>query len=142
MKPLPPFWLPLFNTSLILASGVCLAVGYYFIRQKRVLGHQRSMLLATGFAALFLVVYVARYLFFATKVFEGTALARTIYLGILASHVVLAIVIVPLVLITLYRAWRRDFARHPRVARPTLLIWAYVVISGWLVYVMLYFLSA
>lgn len=133
-----PAWLPLVNMLLIVISGVCMSVGYVFIRRRLIRAHQWCMITGTVFAALFLVVYVMRALLFETKLFAGEGLVRAFYLGILGSHIVLAIVVGPLVLVTLRRALRRDFRRHRRLARVTLPMWLYVVATGWLVYVMLY----
>jgi putative membrane protein len=131
-------WLPFFNTCLILVSGVFLLLGYYFIRQRRIQWHRRCMLTAAVFAALFLVVYVVRYLLLPTKVFAGEGPVRAVYLAILASHTILAMAVGPLVLVTLRRALRRDYRRHRRIARVTLPVWLYVVVTGWVVYAMLH----
>jgi putative membrane protein len=133
-----PAWLPPFNTALIVISGVFVSVGYACIRRGRVGPHRWSMLAGTLFAALFLAVYVTRALLFETKMFAGEGPVRAFYLGTLISHTILAIVVGPLVLLTLYRAIRGDFKRHRRIARVTLPIWLYVVASGWIIYVMLY----
>ncbi len=140
MSATAPPWVPLLNTALILVSGVFLLVGYYFIRRKRVLAHRRCMLTATVFAALFLVVYVSRALLFETKYFAGEGWVRTLYLAILGSHLVLAILVGPFALVTLRRALRGDFARHRRIARVTFPMWLYVVVTGWVVYYMLHML--
>lgn len=134
----PPAWLPPLNTALIVLSGGFLLLGYAFIRRKQVAHHRRSMLAATAFAALFLVVYVARALLFETRLFAGEGLVRTIYLVILGSHTILATALVPLALLTLYRALRGDFGRHRRLARFTFPTWLYVAASGWTIYWMLY----
>jgi putative membrane protein len=131
-------WFPLIDTALIGISGIALLVGYYFIRHKQIRKHKFSMLTATTFAALFLVVYVYRYLAYPTKVFAGTGTVRVVYLIILAVHIILATVIVPLVLIVLYRALTKQFARHKRLARITLPLWLYVAFSGWIIYMALY----
>src|SRR5690348_1409713 len=94
-------WLPAFNTALIVVSGACLTLGYFFIRQRRIQAHHRSMIAATVFAFLFLVVYVFRALTMGSHPFGGTGLWRVLYLGILIPHTVLAIVVGPLALITL-----------------------------------------
>ncbi len=138
MKPTAPEWVPLLNTSLIVVSGVFLALGYYFIRRKRVLAHQRCMLTATAFAGLFLIVYVTRAVLFETKVFAGEGWVRVVYLAILISHTILAIAVGPLVLVTLRRALRGEFARHRWLARITAPVWAYVVVTGWIIYLMLH----
>ncbi|MCC7106461.1 MAG: DUF420 domain-containing protein [Chloroflexi bacterium] len=133
-----PAWLPTLNTSLIVVSGLFLAIGYTCIRRKQVRRHRASMLTATVFAALFLVVYIARAMLFETKLFAGEGLVRVVYLIILISHTVLATLVGPLVLIVLYRAFKRQFARHRQLARITVPIWAYVVVTGWAIYLLLY----
>lgn len=138
MKPEAPAWLPLLNSGLIVVSGVFLALGYFFIRRRRIELHRRAMLTATTFAALFLVVYVSRAVLFETKLFAGDGFVRVIYLLILVSHTILAIAVGPMVLIALRRALRGEFLRHRRLARVTAPVWAYVVVTGWVIYMMLY----
>ena len=135
---LAPGWLPLMNTSLIVISGVFLLVGYFFIRRGQIERHRFSMLTATGFAAAFLVVYVARALLFETKIFAGDGLLRAIYLTILSSHTIIAIIVGPLALVTLRRALKGRFREHRSIARITLPAWLFVVASGWVVYMMLH----
>ena len=136
-----PEWVALLNTSLIVISGFFLLLGYYFIRQRQIELHKRSMLTATVFAALFLVVYVSRALLFETKVFAGDGVVRTIYLAILISHTILAILVGPFALVTLRRALRGEFSKHRQIARITFPMWLYVVVTGWLIYWMLTTLS-
>ncbi|HLI28543.1 MAG TPA: DUF420 domain-containing protein [Chloroflexota bacterium] len=133
-----PAWLPPLNTGLIVVSGVFLLLGLYFIRRKQVALHRASMLTAASFAALFLVVYVARWALYAPRHFEGEGLLRTVYWAVLGSHMVLAIVQAPLVVAVIGLALRGRYARHRRLARFTVPIWLYVVISGWIVYILLY----
>jgi putative membrane protein len=136
-----PEWLTLLNTSLIVISGIFLLLGYYFIRQRQIELHKRSMLTATVFAALFLVVYVSRAVLFEAKVFAGEGLIRVIYLTILISHTILAVLVGPFALVTLRRALRGEYAKHKRIARITFPMWLYVVVTGWLIYWMLHSLS-
>jgi putative membrane protein len=133
-----PLWLPPFNTALIVISGVFLLIGLGFIRRKQVALHRAAMLTATTFAALFLVVYVARWLMFAPAHFSGEGPIKVFYYAILISHMILAIAQVPLVLTVLTYALRGQFARHRRLARITVPVWLYVVATGWIVYGMLY----
>ena len=130
-------WLPLVDSILIGLSGVFLVRGLIFIRRGRTEEHHRSMIVATSFAALFLIVYVIRYLVFAPKIFAGEGAVRVIYLIILVTHTILATVLGPLVLIVLFFALRGQFARHKRLARVTWPIWAYVVVTGWIIFLML-----
>jgi putative membrane protein len=132
--------LPLIDTVLIIISGIAIATGVVLIRKKKVQFHKYAMLTATTFAALFLVVYVTRYLLYGSKLFVGEGWVLVVYLAILISHVILSIVIIPLVLITLYRAFTRQFTRHKKIARYTVPIWLYVVVTGWIIYLMLYHL--
>lgn len=126
------------NTALIVVSGTFLALGYLLIRRRQIRWHRRAMLTATTFAGLFLVMYVARYVLYAPRLFAGQGAVRALYLAILVSHTVLAIAVGPLVLVTLRRAVRRDYQRHRRLARVTLPIWLYVAITGWVIYAMLH----
>jgi putative membrane protein len=131
-------WLPSLNAALIIVSGLFLVAGYACIRAKRVVWHRRSMLTASVFAALFLVVYVTRWALFGSKAFEGDGLSRAIYLTILVSHIVIAIAVAPLAFVTLRRALGGRFAQHRQIARITLPLWVYTAITGWVVYAMLY----
>ena len=87
---------------------------------------------------LFLVSYLTYHYHHGATRFQGTGWVRPLYFTILISHTILAVVIVPLVAITFYRAIRNDFVRHRRIARITLPIWLYVSITGVIVYLMLY----
>lgn len=130
--------LPLISTSLIGVSGISLLTGFFFIRRRDIKKHRIAMLTATTFAALFLVAYVTRWTLYGDKVFEGEGTARSVYLIILATHIVLATAIIPFVLTVLYRAFKRQFPKHRRIARVTFPMWLYVVVTGWIIYLMLY----
>lgn len=133
--------LPLLNAGSILISGILLLAGFYFIRRGRqIRRHRRAMLAATVFAGLFLTVYVTRWILFDNKSFAGTGWLRLTYLGILGSHMLLAIAVAPLALVTLYLGLSRDFRRHRRLARITFPTWLYVAATGWIIYWMLYHL--
>jgi uncharacterized membrane protein YozB (DUF420 family) len=126
------------NATLNATSALALFTGLYFIRRKNRERHRRAMLTAFGASALFLVFYVARVLLTGTHEFAGVGAARVVYLGILFTHMVLAVVVVPLVLRLLYLAHHERFTEHARLARWTFPIWAYVSITGLLVYLLLY----
>ena len=125
------------NTALIVVSGAFLIAGYALIRRRNVRWHRRAMLTAATFAALFLVVYVARYALYAPRLFAGQGGVRALYLVILISHTVLAVALGPLVVLTLRRALRGEYGRHRRLARFALPIWLYVALTGWAIYAML-----
>jgi putative membrane protein len=129
---------PLLNAGLNAASALCLAAGFWFIRHKEVVRHRRAM----GSAFVFSVIFLASYLEYHAKVghvrYPGTGMAREIYLALLASHTVLAALIVPLILRTLYLALKGRFSEHRRWARWTLPLWFYVSVTGVIIYEMLY----
>lgn len=127
-----------FNALCNASAGVLLFLGWRAIRRRNVVLHKRLMLGAFGVSALFLVSYLTRMTVFGAKHFEGTGLARTAYLGILLTHSVLAAAILPLVLRTVYLPLRERFDPHRRIARWTFPLWAYVSVTGVIVYVMLY----
>jgi putative membrane protein len=131
-------WLPEADAALIVISGVFLIVGYVCIRNKKIAWHRRSMITATVFAALFLVVYVTRYALFGSKIYPGDGVSRVIYFAILIPHIIIAIAIAPLAYVTLRRAFGRRFQKHRQIARITVPLWIYTAVSGWVVYVMLY----
>jgi putative membrane protein len=130
--------LPLLNASLNAASGILLAAGYIFIRRQQVERHRFCMLSAFGLSILFLVSYVIYHAITGSVSFAGQGWIRPIYFTILTSHIILAALVAPLALTTLYRAWQGTFVQHRQIARWTLPIWLYVSVSGVMVYVMLY----
>jgi len=131
-------YLPHLNACLNGTSAILLFSGYRFIKAHNVAAHRACQVSALVVSILFLASYLTYHYFHGTTRFQGTGLARPVYFTILTSHTILAIVIVPLVAITFYRAFRGDFARHRRIARITLPLWLYVSITGVIVYLMLY----
>ena len=132
--------LPHLNATLNASSFILLSSGYYFIRQKRVIAHRNCQMAALTASVLFLVCYVVYHLHHGATRFAGQGIARPIYFTVLTTHTILAVVIVPLVIITVRRALRGDFLRHKAIARWTLPMWLYVSITGVMVYLMLYHL--
>ena len=130
--------LPLLNACLNATSAALLTTGYLFIRRKRVSAHRACMVSALVVSSLFLVSYVTYHSLAGSQPFGGQGWLRLVYFPLLVSHVVLAAVIVPLALTTLYRALSGNFVRHVRIARWTLPLWLYVSVTGVLVYWMLY----
>ena len=131
-------YLPHLNACLNGASALLLFSGYTFIRSRNVIAHRACQLAALVMSLLFLASYLTYHYHHGTTRFQGTGWVRPLYFTILTSHTILAIVIVPLVALTFYRAFRNDFARHRRIARITLPLWFYVSITGVIVYLMLY----
>jgi uncharacterized membrane protein YozB (DUF420 family) len=136
MIPLDSF--PALDASLNAASAILLTLGFVFIRRRNVAAHQTCMLSAVGTSTLFLVCYLWYHAHHGVTRFRGPGAVRGFYLTLLGTHTILAGVIVPLVLVTLYRALRQAFDRHRRIARWTLPLWLYVSVTGVVVYWMLY----
>ncbi len=130
--------LALVNAGLNATSAVALVTGFVFIRRKIVDKHKRAMLTAVGASGLFLVFYVTRVVLTGTHEFAGEGLARAAYLAILFSHMILAVVALPLVVRLLYLAFNDRFEEHARLARWVFPVWAYVSVTGLAVYVLLY----
>lgn len=130
--------LPTLNAILNATSGILVVVGYLMVRRKKVNAHRACMLAAVTVSILFLISYLFYHYHAGATRFAGTGWVRPLYFTILISHTVLAVVIVPMVIVTLRRAYRGDFARHVRVARWTFPLWLYVSVTGVLVYLMLY----
>ena len=130
--------LPHVNAALNAVAAVLLTFGYIFIRTGRIPQHRAMMISAACVSGLFLISYVTYRLNAPIFVFAGHGWIRPVYYVLLASHVALAMVMVPMVALTLTRALKRQFPRHRRVARLTWPVWMYVSVTGIIVYVMLY----
>jgi len=124
----------------MLTSGLLLICGYAFIRRRNIDAHKVCMLGAVFASALFLTSYGIYHAHAGATKFAGTGWVRPLYFAILISHSALAALIVPMVLVTLFRALKGDFQRHRAIARWTLPIWLYVSVTGVLIYLMLYHL--
>ena len=130
--------LPAVNATLNGTAAVLLIAGYIQIRRGQIDAHRTCMLAAFTTSALFLVSYLIYHALVGSVAFTGQGPIRTLYFTVLISHVSLAILILPLALVTLRRGLRRDDARHVALARWTLPIWLYVSVTGVVVYWMLY----
>ena len=136
--------LPAVNASLNGLSAIFLTAGYIFIRRKNRTAHRNCMVAAFVTSILFLTCYGVyhgyRYwvLHIGPTRFLEPQWFKPIYLVILGTHTILAIVIVPLILVTLYRAWRQNFEAHKKIARRTWPLWMYVSVTGVVVYLLLY----
>lgn len=131
-------FLPNLNALLNTTSAILLLTGYSFIKRGRVKAHRNCQIAALISSTVFLASYLTYHYFHGTSHFLGQGIVRPIYFAILVSHTILAVVIVPLIFVTLFRAIRGDFERHRRIARWTLPLWLYVSVTGVIVYLMLY----
>jgi uncharacterized membrane protein YozB (DUF420 family) len=129
---------PVLNASLNGASTVLLITGRWLIAQRRIAAHRLVMLTAVVTSSLFLISYLYYHYHVGSVRFQGTGWSRPVYFTILISHVILAAVIVPLVVVTLTCALRDRFDKHRAIARWTFPLWLYVSVTGVLVYFMLY----
>src|SRR6202030_1977313 len=126
------------NASLNGVSAILLAGGYAAIRTGKVAVHKRFMISAFAVSSVFLVSSLVYHYRVGHVAFQGQGWIRPVYFVLLTSHTILAVVIVPLILITLRRAWLEKFDRHRAIARWTLPLWFYVSVTGVIVYLMVY----
>lgn len=133
-------FLPAVNAMLNGASAVLLLTGRTLIAQKRVAAHRKVMIATVITSTLFLVCYLVYHSQVGSVRFQGQGWVRPVYFGILLTHTVLAVMIVPMVLMSLSRGLRGNFERHRAIARWTFPLWLYVSVTGVVIYVMLYHL--
>lgn len=144
-------FLPHLNGVLNTTTSIALIAGFTFIKQKKIAYHKACMLVAFTLGSVFLISYVVYHASAPSTIFgdangngvlEEVELAtlgslRTVYLFILLSHILFAIVVVPFVLFALYYALSRNFEKHKKIVRYTFPIWLYVSITGVVVYLMI-----
>ncbi len=139
--PLPAgvdfLWLPPVYSVLNALAGVCLLFSLYFILKKRVRAHRAANLLALGLSVLFILGYVLYHITTEPTSYGGEGTSRTIYLVLLATHVALAAISLPLILFTFVRSYTGLIPEHKRMARWVYPIWLYVCITGPICYLML-----
>ncbi len=129
--------IPTANAVLNLSSALLIVLGLYFIKHGQQRYHKRCMVAAFVLSALFLVLYLIRYASSGPTPYLGPA--KSLYLLILWTHTPLAALTPVLVIITMRRALRGDFAQHKKIARVTFPIWLYVSVTGLIIYVMLHY---
>ncbi|HET9332688.1 MAG TPA: DUF420 domain-containing protein [Gemmatimonadota bacterium] len=132
--------LPALNAALNAVAATLLLTGHRFVQRGEIARHRACMLGAFFVSTAFLVTYVAYHAQAGSVRFTEVGWPRALYFAVLATHVPLAALIVPLSLLTLWRALRGEFDRHARIARWTYPVWLYVSVTGVMVYVMLYHL--
>ena len=142
-----PSWvssLPAVNASLNGLAFVLLVVGWVLIRRGHRDAHKKTMLAAFGTSILFLTVYLlyhgamVHYTGEGQVKFQGTGAVRAVYFAILITHVVLAVAVPVLAIVTIRRGLRQQWEAHRRIARITFPIWVYVSLTGVIIYLMLY----
>ncbi len=135
---------PHLNAALNATSGILLIFGLFFILTKRVHIHRACMLGASSVSAIFLICYVTHHIIRSSIYgigptrFTGEGLARPIYFTVLTSHTILAVVVAPFIIATLWKAITGKYDSHKRLARLVYPVWLYVSGTGVVVYLMLY----
>ncbi len=130
-------FMPAVNATFNSISATCIVLGLIAIRRKQKNIHRALMLSALGSSALFLVGYLVYHYVHGDTHFPSEHPLRMLYLGLLASHVILSIVALPMVFWTFILAFRGEFARHKRFAKFTFPLWLYVSVTGVIVFLML-----
>jgi putative membrane protein len=130
-------FLPALNAVLNGASAVSLLIGFTFIRARKIAAHRASMITAFVFSTLFLIGYIAHHALHGDVRYPVDAAFRTPYLWLLASHIILATLTLPLVLVTFFFSLSGRIPQHRKVARWTFPLWLYVSVTGVVTYEML-----
>ena len=130
-------FLPALNALLNSLSATALLIGYTFIRARRIPAHRAAMITAFAFSTLFLVSYILHHALHGDVRYPAHAALRSLYLPLLASHIIFAIVALPLILVTFFFSLTGRIPEHRKVARWTFPLWLYVSVTGVITYVML-----
>ncbi len=130
-------FLPKLHAILNSLTAVALIIGYYNIKRNNILAHRGAMLAAFGLSAIFLVSYVTYHFLGVRTIYGGEGILKYTYYFILLTHIVLAIAIVPLVLLSVYYGISNQLVKHRKISKWTCPIWLYVAITGVLVYLLI-----
>jgi putative membrane protein len=130
-------FLPALNALLNGLSATALLIGYTFIRARRVAAHRASMMTAFGFSTLFLVSYILHHYLHGDVFYPVHAAGRSVYIPLLISHILLAVVALPMVLVTFFFSLTGRIPQHRKIARWTFPLWLYVSVTGVITYIML-----
>ena len=130
-------FLPALNAVLNGLSAIALLVGFTFIKSHKIKAHRAAMITAFGFSTLFLISYILHHALHGDVRYPAHAALRSVYLPLLASHIVLAVVALPLILVTFFFSLSGRIPQHRKVARWTFPLWLYVSVTGVVTYVML-----
>jgi uncharacterized membrane protein YozB (DUF420 family) len=130
--------LPGSNAFFNFLSSICLILGYIFIKKKKENAHRNFMVAALVFSSIFLAGYLTYHYHYGSSKFPELGWIKTLYLAILFPHIILAVVMVPMILMTFKYAFERNLEKHRRLARVTLPIWMYVSVTGVVIYLMVH----
>ncbi len=129
--------LPLFHATLNGSTAIALIIGYYFIKNGKMINHRFCMILAFVLSSIFLVSYIIYHYNTGHTEFGGEGWIRPFYFTLLISHIILAVAILPMALLSMYRGLTNQISKHRAIAKWTFPIWLYVAISGVLVYLLM-----
>ena len=129
--------LPLLHAFINGTCAVLLVLSLRAIKQKKIELHKKLNLAAFGLSALFLMSYVTFHFFVPETTFGGTGTIRTVYYIILISHIILAALVLPLILISFWHGLNQNVVKHKKIVRFSYPIWLYVAITGVLVYILI-----
>lgn len=132
--------LPTLNACLNTIAAILLIRGWFLIRKRQIEAHRKTMIAAFSVSTLFLISYLIYHYNVGSVKFQKTGAIRVVYFSILITHTILATVVAPMAVMTLYRGLKGQFDRHSKLARLTLPVWLYVSVTGVVVYLMLYHL--
>lgn len=130
-------FLPKLHALLNSLTAIALLVGYRFIKKGNIRFHRFAMTTAFVLSSFFLISYVIYHYQAAPTSYGGEGIMRNIYYFVLITHIILAALIVPFVLLSVYFAISNQFVRHRRISRWTFPLWLYVAVTGVLVYFMI-----
>jgi putative membrane protein len=130
-------FLPHFNAVLNSATAICLFIGFFYIKMKNESAHRTMMMSAFALSSIFLVSYVLYHFQAAPTRFGGEGFVRVLYYFFLITHIILAAVVVPFVLLAFYFALSKQITKHKKVVKYTFPIWLYVAVTGVIVYLMI-----
>jgi len=128
--------LPHIIAGLNLSSVILVSMAYYQIRKENQALHKIYMSVALILSILFLVTYITYHLHVGNVKFAGEGIVRPIYFSILIAHIVIAAIVLPMILVTVTYAIKKQFEKHRRIARWTLPLWIFVSATGFIVYLM------
>jgi putative membrane protein len=130
-------FLPALDALLNAFAAIALVIGFLFIRAGKVWAHRGSMFTAFVFSSIFLAAYITNYALHGDMHFQGVGGIRWVYFPLLISHIILAVLVLPMILITFFLSLSGRFPAHRKLARYTFPIWLYVSVTGVIVYLML-----
>jgi putative membrane protein len=130
-------FLPALNAVFNGLAATALLIGFTFIRARRIAAHRTAMITAFGFSTLFLISYILHHALHGDVRYPAHAAFRAFYLSLLASHIILAVIALPMVLVTFFFSLTGRFPQHRKIARWTFPLWLYVSVTGVITYVML-----